>query len=75
MDVADPQLVFLQTTVRHILKARDLGNTRADVATTDYMLQEAKNIAHEFKDKGVKLGVISGVELEKQGYGLIYSVG
>lgn len=40
-DSKNADFIYQQTVAKYVLRARDFGNTRADVATTDYMLAEA----------------------------------
>lgn len=63
LDEKDAEFVYLQTVVKHVLKARDIGNTRADVATTDFMLGEAQRIQALNKDV-MDINWISGKDLE-----------
>jgi leucyl aminopeptidase len=54
------------------LFARELGNERADIITTQYMEDTSKAVAKKY---GLKVKVVSHDELVKDGYTLITAVG
>lgn len=73
------------------LETRELCNTRANIATTDYLYEYGKNIAMNFNEqqernkstsktdkpftKSIEIKKIEGEDLKTQGYNLIYNVG
>ena len=57
------------------LEARELCNLRADIATTDFILDYITDLVNKIESNKVKLHVLDGDKLEKEGYNLIYSVG
>ncbi|CAI2367309.1 unnamed protein product [Moneuplotes crassus] len=69
-----PELDFYKTAVFSTLMVRDMINTRANVATPEYMEKIIRHISSS-TDKIPSFNVIQGKELEEQGLEIFYSVG
>lgn len=59
------------------IESRELTNTRANIATPDYLFEYCKKLVKDLKENksDVKLTFLKGQDLEKEGYNLIYNVG
>ncbi|KRX00022.1 hypothetical protein PPERSA_00172 [Pseudocohnilembus persalinus] len=56
------------------LYSKQLSNTRADEATTDFMLEEAKKFQQQNQDK-VSLEYLDAAQIKQKGMNLMYAVG
>ena len=68
----------LKTQIRlglSTLETRELANTRANIATTDYLANYAKEIISKSSPNKVGIKILEGEDLYKQGYNLIWNVG
>lgn len=67
-------LSFTEKAAYYTLYARQLGNLRADIANTEFFLQEAKDIVANNQGK-VLIEYLQGEELVKHGLNLAHAVG
>lgn len=64
---------FVTNSVKYSLYARNLGNTRANIANPEFFFKESQEIV--MQNPEVKINYLKGEELEKEGLHLAYAVG